>query len=169
MSSSSGSSPTPEFRAARFGAPLFLLAAVVSACNVDEASVPSDPSTETFAASLGVKLADMTLKTNGLYYQDLIVGTGIEAINGRFLQLQYTGWLINGKQFDKSTSAGINIQLGRAQVITGWDLGLVGMRAGGKRKLVIASELAYGSSGSSDGAIGPNQTLVFDVTAVSIV
>lgn len=161
------SAPTPEFRQARFGAPLLLLAAAMSACGVDEADVPSDPSTETFATALGVRIADMTVKTGGLYVQDLIVGTGLEAISGRQLQVQYTGWLTNGKQFDKSTGAGISITLGRGQVITGWDLGLVGMRPGGKRKLVIASALAYGSSGS--GAIGPNQTLVFDVTVTNVV
>ncbi len=160
--------PTPEFRQARFGAPLLLIAAAISACSVDEASVPSDPGTETFAPSLGVNIASMTVKANGLWVQDLVVGTvAIEAISGRVLQVKYTGWLANGMQFDTNTGAGISITLGRGQVITGWDLGIVGMRAGGKRKLVIASELAYGSSGK--GSIGPNKTLVFDVTVTSVV
>ena len=161
------SSPTPEFRQARFGAPLLLIAAAISACSVDEADVPSDPGTETFAPTLGVNIAGMTVKASGLWVQDLMVGTGLEAISGRTLQVQYTGWLSNGQQFDKSTGSGIQVVLGRGQVIAGWDLGLVGMRPGGKRKLVIASSLAYGSSGQ--GSIGPNKTLVFDVTVSSVV
>lgn len=160
--------PTPEFRQARFGAPLFLIAAAISACSVEEAAVPSDPATETFASSLGVNIAGMTVKAAGLWVQDLIVGTGPEAISGRQLQVQYTGWLANGQQFDKSTGAGIPLTLGRGQVIAGWDLGLVGMRPGGKRKLVIASALGYGNSGQG-AAIGPNKTLVFDVTVTNVV
>ena len=160
--------PTPEFRQARFGAPLLLIVAALSACGVTQPDVPSDPNTETFAPTLGVNLSTMTVKANGLWVQDLVVGTGpVEAISGRQLQVQYTGWLANGQQFDKSTGAGIPITLGRGQVIAGWDLGLVGMKAGGKRKLVIASPLAYGSSGS--GAIGANKTLVFDVTVTNVV
>jgi len=159
--------PTPEFRQARFGAPLLLIAAAISACSVDEASVPSDPATETFAPALGVNIAGMTVKASGLWVQDLVVGTGLEAIGGRQLQVQYTGWLSNGQQFDKSMGSGIPVTLGRGQVIAGWDLGLVGMRPGGKRKLVIASALAYGSSGQ--GSIGPNKTLVFDVTVSNVV
>lgn len=161
------SSPTPEFRQARFGAPLLLIAAAVTACGVDDPNLPSDPSTETFATSLGVNIANMTQKSAGLWVQDLVVGTGLDAISGRKVQVQYVGWLATGKEFDRSKGAGISITLGRGEVITGWDLGLVGMKPGGKRKLVIASELAYGSSGS--GSIGPNQTLVFDVTVTSVV
>ena len=159
--------PTPEFRQARFAAPLFLIAAAISACNAEQADVPSDPSTETFASSLGVNIAGMTVKANGLWVQDMVVGTCLEAISGRQLQVQYTGWLANGQQFDKSTGSGTPVTLGRGQVIAGWDLGLVGMRPGGKRKLVIASALAYGSSGQ--GSIGPNKTLVFDVTVSNVV
>ena len=160
--------PTPEFRHARFAAPLLLIAAAVSACGVSDPEVPSDPSTETFNSTLGVNIATMTKKADGLWIQDLIVGTGpLEAISGRVLQVQYTGWLSTGTVFDKSTGSGISVTLGRGQVIAGWDLGLVGMRAGGKRKLVIASPLAYGSSGQ--GSIGPNKTLVFDVTVTNVV
>ncbi|MEP6834551.1 MAG: FKBP-type peptidyl-prolyl cis-trans isomerase [Gemmatimonas sp.] len=162
------SSPTPEFRQARFGAPLLLIAAALTACSVEDVVLPSDPATETFAPSLGVNIASMTVKASGLWVQDLIVGSGLEAISGRQLQVVYTGWFTNGQQFDKSSSAGIPITLGRGQVIAGWDLGLVGMRPGGKRKLVIGSELAYGSSGSGT-AIGPNKTLVFDVTLSNVV
>lgn len=162
------SSPTPEFRRARFGSPLVLLAAATAACGGDDANVPSNPLTETFAPVTGVVLANMQTMTEGLYYQDLTVGTGLEAISGRNLQVQYTGWFTTGKVFDSNTTpTGIAFQLGRGQVIAGWDRGIVGMRPGGKRKLVIASPLAYGSSGR-DG-IPANTTLVFDVTLISVV
>lgn len=162
------SSPTPDFRRARFSAPLFLLAAAATACGSDDADVPSNPATETFAPVTGVNIAAMQLLTAGLYVQDLVVGTGTEAISGRFINVLYTGWLPSGQVFDSATSApGISFTLGRGAVIPGWDLGLVGMRPGGKRKLVIASPLAYGSEGQ--GSIGKNQTLVFDVTLVSAV
>jgi FKBP-type peptidyl-prolyl cis-trans isomerase FkpA len=161
-------SPSPDFRRARFGAPLVLLAAAATACGVDDADVPSNPATETFAPVTGVTIANMRTTTNGLYIQDLTVGTGTEAISGRVLNVLYTGWLTTGQVFDSNTTPpGIQFQLGRGAVITGWDLGLVGMRPGGKRKLVIASPLAYGSDGQ--GTIGRNQTLVFDVTLLSVV
>lgn len=160
--------PTPEFRRARFGAPLLLLATVVAACNSDEANVASDPSTETFASSLGVVIANMTLKQTGLYTQDLVVGSGLEAIPGRTLRVRYTGWLAStGEQFDSNQTTGLTFVLNRSSVIQGWDLGLVGIRPGGKRRLVIGSNLAYGTSGNA--TIGPNQTLVFDVTCLSVV
>ena len=161
------SSPTPAFRQARFGAPLLLLAAAATACGADTANVASDPSTETYAPSLGVVIANMTLKQTGLYTQDLIVGTGLDAIAGRTLRVKYTGWLATGQQFDTNQTTGLLFVLNRGSVIAGWDLGLVGIRPGGKRKLVIGSDLAYGSSGNN--TIGPNQTLVFDVTCVSVV
>lgn len=160
--------PTPDFRKARFGAPLFLLAAAATACGVADADVPSNPATETFAPITGVTIANMKSTTSGLYVQDLTLGSGLEAISGRLLNVLYTGWLTTGQVFDSNTTPpGIQFTLGRGSVIAGWDLGLVGMRPGGKRKLVIASPLAYGSAGQ--GKIGKNQTLVFDVTLLSVV
>lgn len=143
-----------------------MLAAAVTACGADEADVPSSPATETYATLLGVNLANMTLRQDGLYVQDQIVGAGLEAIEGRKLRVKYTGWLVNGQQFDTNQTTGIEFTMNRAEVIAGWDLGLKGIRPGGKRKLVIGSTLAYGSSGN--GSIGPNKTLVFDVTCVSV-
>lgn len=143
-----------------------LLAAAVTACGADEADVPSSPATETYATLLGVNLANMTLRQDGLYVQDLIVGAGLEAIEGRKLRVKYTGWLVNGQQFDTNQTTGIEFTMNRSEVIAGWDLGLKGIRPGGKRKLVIGSTLAYGSSGN--GSIGANKTLVFDVTCVSV-
>ena len=76
--------------------------------------------------------------------------------------MNYTGWLANGTRFDGGQFA---FALGTGMVIQGWDQGIQGMKVGGKRKLVIGSELGYGKSGS--GPIPPNATLVFDVEVVS--
>ena len=128
---------------------------------------PSDPATETYAPTLGVNIAQMTKISNALYYQDLIVGTGVTAASGKSLSVNYTGWLVDGTQFDTSIGkAPISFTLGVGTVIPGWDLGLLGMRVGGKRRLVIGSDLAYGSGGF--GVIRPNSTLVFDVQLLSV-
>ena len=131
------------------------------------ANMPSNPATETFAASLGVNISQMTKKSDALYIQDLVVGTGAEAINGKTLQMTYTGWLVNGTKFDSNVGgATLPFVLGEPGIIAGWNLGILGMRVGGKRRLVIGSDLAYGPSGR--GIIGPNSTLVFDVVLVSL-
>ena len=128
---------------------------------------PSNPATETFAAALGVNLAAMTKRSDNLYVQDLVVGTGTEATNGRILRVTYSGYLINGTKFDSNVGGTtFAFRLGDGAVIQGWDQGLAGMRVGGKRKLVIGSTLGYGSRGS--GPIPGNATLVFDVELVSV-
>ena len=103
---------------------------------------------------------------------DLTVGTGTAASNGRSLTVSYTGWLYDparpeqkGTQFDTGT---IPLVLGSGGVIRGWDLGLVGMRVGGRRRLTIPPELGYGSAGAGGGRIPPNASLVFDVELLSV-
>jgi FKBP-type peptidyl-prolyl cis-trans isomerase FkpA len=98
---------------------------------------------------------------------DLVVGTGATAATGNNVTVAYTGWLhdsskaaAKGSQFDSGT---ITFVLGAGRVIRGWDQGLVGMRVGGQRRLVIPPDLAYGNSSPGAG-IPPNATLVFDVT-----
>jgi FKBP-type peptidyl-prolyl cis-trans isomerase len=128
---------------------------------------PSVPATEIFASSLGVNIAAMTKKNDNLYYQDMVVGTGAEATNGRILRVTYSGYLVNGTRFDSNVGGTtFAFRLGDRAVIDGWELGLVGMRVGGKRKLVIGSTLGYGTRGS--GSIPGNATLVFDVELVSV-
>lgn len=150
-------------------APLVAALVSASACGSDDpvaTSSPSNPATETFASSLGINIASMTKKSDDLYIKDLVVGTGSEAINGRLVRVHYTGWTANGTQFE--TSAGrspIEFTLGQ-DVITGWNQGILGMRVGGKRRLVIGSNLAYGSTGK--GSIPPNATLIFDVELVGV-
>jgi peptidylprolyl isomerase len=104
---------------------------------------------------------------SGLKYQDLVVGNGPPAENGMLVSVNYTGTFTDGTKFDSSYDRGrpISITLGAGQVIRGWDEGLRGMRVGGKRKLTIPPDLAYGPDGRS--GIPPNSTLVFEVELVA--
>jgi FKBP-type peptidyl-prolyl cis-trans isomerase len=105
---------------------------------------------------------------------DLVAGTGTEATNGRRLTVHYTLWLFDptkadnkGTQYQTSVgSTPFSFVLGVGGVIRGWDLGMVGMRVGGQRRLVVPPELAYGNTGS--GSIPPGATLVFDVELLSL-
>lgn len=149
--------------------PLFGAAALLSSCGSDAMApdIPSNPAVETYASSLGVAIAQMTKRSDNLYVQDLTVGTGTEAVSGRSLDMRYTGWLINGQRFDTNVGGQVfTFTLGASQVISGWDQGIVGMKVGGKRKIVIGSSLGYGRTGS--GPIPPNATLVFDVELLAV-
>jgi peptidylprolyl isomerase len=100
---------------------------------------------------------------------DLIVGTGDYAVTGRSLAVNYVGaFYKNGQEFDSSWESGhpLNFVAGNEDVIPGWDEGVIGMRVGGRRELIIPPDLAYGASGRGD--IGPNETLVFVVDLVSV-
>jgi len=101
--------------------------------------------------------------------EDLIVGTGREAKIGDILTVEYTGWVYGESQpFDKSIlyEKPFEFVLGKGQVIPGWDQGMAGMKAGGKRKLIIPPELAYGAKGTQ--RIPPNATLVFEVELLAV-
>jgi FKBP-type peptidyl-prolyl cis-trans isomerase FkpA len=105
---------------------------------------------------------------------DLAVGTGTEATVGRTITVNYTGWLYSaaasdnkGAQFDTTSGRGpYQLILGVGQVIRGWDQGLVGMRAGGRRRLVIPPNLGYGTV--ANGPIPANSTLLFEVELLSV-
>ena len=149
--------------------PVLGVAALLSACGSDSTApdIPSNPAVETYASSLGVTIANMTRKTDNLYVQDIVVGTGAEAVAGRVIRVTYTGWLINGNRFDTNVGgAAFSFTLGAQQVIAGWDQGVLGMKVGGKRKLVIGSALGYGNQGQ--GPIPANATLVFDVELLGV-
>ena len=106
---------------------------------------------------------------SGLKYVDLAEGKGDAAKKGDTIVVHYTGWLQkNGKQFDSSLDVGepIEFKVGAGKVIKGWDEGLIGMKAGAKRQLIIPSDLAYGDKG--DDVIPPKSVLVFDVELVEI-
>jgi peptidylprolyl isomerase/FKBP-type peptidyl-prolyl cis-trans isomerase FkpA len=104
-----------------------------------------------------------------LQIEDLVVGTGAEAVGGQNVTVHYTGWLTDGTQFDSSLDRGepFVFPLGGGRVIQGWDQGVAGMKIGGKRKLTIPPELGYGARGAG-GAIPPNATLVFEVELIEV-
>lgn len=105
----------------------------------------------------------------GLKVEDVVVGTGKEAKSGDTVSMQYTGTLTNGTKFDSSYDRNepFTFTLGVGQVIKGWDLGVAGMKEGGKRKLTIPPALGYGATGAG-GVIPPNATLLFDVELVKV-
>jgi FKBP-type peptidyl-prolyl cis-trans isomerase len=103
-----------------------------------------------------------------LVVEDLVVGTGATAVAGDTVSVNYLGTLTNGQKFDASADHGgpYSFRLGVGAVIPGFDQGVTGMKVGGKRRLTIPPNLAYGSTGS--GPIPPNATIVFEVELVSI-
>ncbi|MDE3722596.1 FKBP-type peptidyl-prolyl cis-trans isomerase [Nocardiopsis sp. N85] len=101
---------------------------------------------------------------------DLVVGEGEQAGHGNTVDVHYVGVAFsNGEEFDASWNRGapLGFRLGASQVIPGWDQGVLGMRVGGRRKLVIPPHLAYGARGAGD-AIGPNETLIFVCDLVAV-
>ncbi|MFH1374547.1 MAG: FKBP-type peptidyl-prolyl cis-trans isomerase [bacterium] len=109
----------------------------------------------------------------GLKYIDHVVGDGEEAVSGIKVEMHYTGWLwVDGKRGQKFDSSRDRNQtfvfdLGAGRVINGWDEGIVGMKEGGKRELIIPPELGYGARGAGN-VIPPNATLNFDVEFVKV-
>jgi FKBP-type peptidyl-prolyl cis-trans isomerase FkpA len=106
----------------------------------------------------------------GLVVADVREGQGAAASKGKTVSVHYTGRLTDGTKFDSSYDRGqpIDFPLGTGVVIKGWDQGIEGMKVGGKRKLTIPPELAYGARGTPGGPIPPNATLVFDVELVAV-
>lgn len=105
---------------------------------------------------------------SGLVYEDVLIGDGKMADPGLTVSVHYTGTFTDGRKFDSSLDRGqpYTFELGSGSVIRGWDEGIKGMRVGGKRKLTIPSDLAYGAAGR--GQIPPNTTLLFDVELVGV-
>lgn len=140
----------------------------LAACNLN--TFRRTPIQETgFAKELKVDTTAMTRTPSGLLYQDLVIGTGAEARTGNEVSAHYTGWLVDGSKFDSSRDRGTpySFRLGDHAVIEGWDEGLVGMKVGGKRKLVVPPSLGYGAEGRPP-VIPPSATLVFDVELMDV-
>ncbi len=124
------------------------------------ASFTPDPRTPTTAA---------TVTTSGLKIEELVVGTGDTAATGKTVTVKYRGTLLDGTEFDSSYSRQpdtFDVTIGAGSVIKGWEEGLVGMKAGGKRRLTIPPELGYGPQ--ANGKIPANSTLVFEIELVSV-
>lgn len=123
-----------------------------------------------FAAKDARKESAKTVTTaSGLQYVDLVVGKGASPKAGKSVKVHYTGTLENGKKFDSSVDRNepFSFVIGVGQVIKGWDEGVMTMKVGGKRKLIIPSKLGYGTSGAG-GVIPPNATLLFDVELLDV-
>ncbi len=138
---------------------LFILA--LFACGGGN-SGPISLERQTFAPSLNVDLAASTRTTNGVYYRDLVHGTGAVALAHDGLDVDYTGWIADGSEFSSSQGTGTyNFVLGVGSVLSGWDEGLAGVAVGTTRQLIIPAALGYGSRGG-DG-LPPNSNLVYQV------
>ena len=144
-------SPGMSARALAVAASLLAAALSVSACD----KKVEEPDTKPTVKAPPVKDDFQTI--------DEKVGTGAEAREGSKVKVHYTGKLKNGEQFDSSVGREpFELTIGQGQVIAGWEKGLVGMKVGGKRKLVIPSDLGYGDRGSPP-KIPPKATLYFDI------
>jgi len=122
------------------------------------------------AGAKGKTAAAKTVTTaSGLKYVDVKVGSGASPVKGKQVKVHYTGTLENGKKFDSSVDRNepFTFVIGVGQVIAGWDEGVMGMKVGGKRKLIIPSKLGYGAAGAG-GDIPPNATLLFDVELLDV-
>lgn len=106
---------------------------------------------------------------SGLKIQDIVVGNGNEVKSGDIVAVHYLGMLENGTKFDSSYDRGapFTTKIGIGEVIEGWDEGIVGMKVGGKRKLIIPPSLGYGEQGAGR-SIPPNATLIFEVELIEI-
>jgi hypothetical protein len=147
--------------------------AIVSACKNPAGTpegVTTNPLAATYDSSLGIHIADYQVTTNGAYTLDSIIGGGAVVNTGKLVKLRYTGFLTNGVIFDKNTNVAtdsiLSFTIGSGSVIQGFDEGLIGMRQGGKRMIIIPPTLGYGSTAHA--GIPANSILVFSISLTSV-
>jgi peptidylprolyl isomerase len=121
----------------------------------------------TLATTLAASASTLTTTASGLQYRDVTVGAGATFTSGSTVSVRYAGCLTSGLRFDSNEApkSVFSLKLGASQVIKGWDEGLVGMKVGGRRQIVIPPALGYGAT--ANGPIPANSTLVFTVDAIS--
>ena len=144
------------------------LAACGESDGIDQSDLPPENRVaERYHVSLDVELEEMTRRSNGLWFEDIEPGDGARVDSGDVVTVHYTGWLPNGNVFDSSRDGEpFEVAIGYGRVIDGWDQGVVGMREGGRRRLVIPPGLGYGDR--ARGPIPSSSTLVFDVEVVDL-
>ena len=153
-----------------FAAAFLTLALAACSKHHDAAPKSYDVSAASNAKFIADNKAKDGVKTtpDGLQYRVIKSGSGAGVTSGGdMVTVMYKGWTIDGKVFDQ-TQPGATAQFPAGQLIPGWVEALRMMHAGDEWELVIPSELGYGANGTPDGSIGPNQTLVFDMTLVSV-
>jgi peptidylprolyl isomerase len=151
---------------------LLLASALVglTGCGGGDPVGPDDTACADFLLQYGAAPADTVTAQQGLKYIEISAGTGTAASVAMTVDVNYSGYLINGTRFDTSCPAGapvLRVNLGGGQVISGFDLGIRGMRPGGVRRVIIPPALGYG--GTANGQIPANSTLIFDLQLVRIV
>ena len=147
---------------------LWTLALGAVACTGEIAGLgpPSDPATETYAPVVGVDLAKMSRTPDGVYYRDLILGSGAPLTHDTTISVTYSGYLTDGTLFD----SGIDTPFNTKDVVSGFREGVLaggGMRVGGVRQIIIPSALGYGRSGNPP-SVPRQSTLIFKFTLISI-
>ena len=153
----------------RFALPFLAMSlAVAMAGCLDDSPVAPRIETTQFAPSLGVDLDASTRTSSGLYYRDIVVGTGALAGLGSSVSVRYSGAFVNGVVFDSggATRDPIGFTIGANDVVPGFEEGTFGMRVGGKRQVIIPPHLGYGSR--PYGSIPGNSILVFTLELLSV-
>lgn len=127
------------------------------------------PAEQPMTAGITQATGDTVTTASGLKYVDITVGEGPSPTTGQICEMHYTGWLPNGTKFDSSRDRGQTFQfpIGTGRVIKGWDEGISTMKVGGRRMLIIPSDLAYGDQGRPP-VIPPKSTLIFDVELLGV-
>ncbi len=151
---------------------LALTAGVLLAVSAASASAVRQPERKALLAQASPTPATTreVVTPSGLHYIDQRVGDGDEAGPGKTVEVLYTGWLEGGQKFDSSLDPNhpFTFRIGIDEVIQGWHEGITGMKAGGRRRLIVPPELGYGRQGAGGGVIPGNATLIFEVELLTV-
>nr|WP_246561284.1 FKBP-type peptidyl-prolyl cis-trans isomerase [Geobacter grbiciae] len=144
---------------------LFVTGVAIAACSDKDAKSLG----EAKPAVVSTAPAGAVTTPSGLSYVDLVVGNGPKPTSGKPVKVHYTGWLENGTKFDSSVDRNepFVFTIGAGEVIPGWDEGVMTMKVGGKRRLIVPAQLGYGAAGAG-GVIPPNATLIFEVELLEV-